>query len=330
MAGVTFANPEYLFLLAIIPVAVFWYWKRQRKLLAEIQVSTVKVFHAIPRTGRQRLRHALFALRILAFIFLIVALARPQSTSRGESVTTEGIDIVLATDISGSMLAEDFRPNRIEAAKRVAMDFIEGRPNDRIGLVVFAGESFTQCPLTIDHPVVVNLIKQVKSGMIEDGTAIGSGLATAVSRLKDSKAKSRVIILLTDGVNNRGSIDPMTAAQIAQTFGIRVYTIGVGTIGMAPYPVQTPFGTQYQNMPVEIDEALLQKIADLTGGKYFRATDNRTLKDIYLEIDRLEKTKIEVLQFRRHKEEYYAAAMFAGVFLLLEVLLGHTVFRKIP
>ncbi|MBI1804254.1 MAG: VWA domain-containing protein [Ignavibacteriae bacterium] len=326
----TFANPEYLVLLALVPISLAWYWKRQRQQLAELQVSTIKVFHAMPRTWRQRLRHVLFALRMLALILLVIALARPQSTSRGENVTTEGIDIILATDISGSMLAEDFRPNRIEAAKKVAMDFIDGRPNDRIGLVIFAGESFTQCPLTIDHPVVVTLIKQIKSGMVEDGTAIGSGLATAVSRLKDSKAKSRVIILLTDGVNNRGSIDPMTAAQIAQTFGVRVYTIGVGTIGTAPYPVQTPFGTQYQNMPVEIDEALLQKIADLTGGKYFRATDNRTLKDIYQEIDRLEKTKIEVLQFRRHTEEYYSVAMFAGVFLLLELLLSQTVFRKIP
>jgi len=330
MGGMTFANPEYLFLLVLVPIALVWYWKRQRKQLTEMQVSTVKVFLTIPRTGRQRLRHALFVLRMLALIFLIVALARPQSTSGGENVTTEGIDIVLATDISGSMLAEDFRPNRIEASKKVAIDFIEGRPNDRISLVIFAGESFTQCPLTIDHPVVVNLIKQVKSGMIEDGTAIGSGLATAVSRLKDSKAKSRVIILLTDGVNNRGSIDPMTAAQIAQTFGIRVYTVGVGTIGVAPYPVQTPFGTQYQNVPVEIDETLLKNIAELTGGKYFRATDNRTLKDIYQEIDRLEKTKIEVLQFRRHTEEYYGAAMSAGILLLMEVMLAQTVFRKIP
>ena len=330
MTGITFANPEYFVLLVLVPIAMFWYWKRQRKQLAELQISTVTVFHSMPRTWRQRLRHVLFVFRMIALALLIIALARPQSTSRGENVTTEGIDIILTTDISGSMLAEDFRPNRIEAAKKVGIDFIEARPSDRIGLVVFAGESFTQCPLTIDHPVIVNLIKQIKSGMVEDGTAIGSGLATAVSRLKESKAKSRVIILLTDGVNNRGSIDPMTAAQIAQTFGIRVYTVGVGTVGVAPYPVQTPFGTQYENMQVEIDEALLQKIADLTGGKYFRATDNRALKDIYQEIDRLEKTKIEVLQFRRHKEEYYTAAMFSGIFLLLEVLFSQTLFRKIP
>ncbi len=247
---------------------------------------------------------------------------------RGENVTTEGIDIVLATDISGSMLAEDFRPNRIEAAKRVVSDFVSGRPNDRIALVIFSGESFTQCPLTLDHAVLLNLLKDVRSGMVEDGTAIGMGLATSVSRLKDSKAKSRVIILLTDGVNNRGFIDPLTAAGIAQSFGIRVYTIGVGTIGTAPYPVQTPFGVQYQNVPVEIDEALLMKIAVQTGGQYFRATDNKKLKAIYDEIDRLEKTKIEVTQFRRHSEEFYATAGLAGLLLLLELLLSHTVFRS--
>jgi Ca-activated chloride channel family protein len=328
--GVTFANPEMFLLLLFVPALVFWYWKRQRSQLVELRMPTTKVFHTMPRSLRQRFRHTLFALRILALALLTVALARPQSTSKGENVNTEGIDIVLVTDISGSMLAEDFKPNRIEAAKNVAEDFIDGRPNDRIGLVIFAGESFTQCPLTLDHAVVKNLLSQVKSGMIEDGTAIGMGLATAVSRLKDSKAKSRVIILLTDGVNNRGFIDPLTAAGIAQSFGIRVYTIGVGTKGYAPYPVQTPFGVQYQNMPVEIDEALLQKIASETGGKYFRATDNRKLKAIYDEIDRLEKTKIEVTQFRRHKEEFYAAGVFAGFLLLLEVLLGQTVFRKVP
>ncbi|HTK83438.1 MAG TPA: VWA domain-containing protein [Bacteroidota bacterium] len=326
----TFANPEFLFLLALVPVMAFWYWKRQRQQLVEMQVPTLEVVRNVPRSWRQRLRHLLFVFRTIAFILLIIALARPQSTSAGENVTTEGIDIVLASDISGSMLAEDFHPNRVEAAKRVAADFIDGRPNDRIGLVIFAGESFTQCPLTLDHGVLKNLLSQVKTGMIEDGTAIGSGLATAVARLKESKAKSRVVVLLTDGVNNRGSIDPLTAANIAQTFGIRVYTIGVGTRGTAPYPVQTPFGTQYQNVPVEIDGILLQKIADQTGGKYFRATDNQTLKVIYEEIDRLEKTKIEVTQFRRHKEEFYSAAMFAGFFLLLEVFLSQTLFRKLP
>ena len=330
MTDVTFAQPGFFFLLILVPVAIYWYWRNHGRHLVELQVPTLKVYRAIPRSMRQRLRHSLFAMRLLAFILLTVALARPQSTSHGENVTTEGIDIILATDISGSMIAEDFKPNRIEAAKNVAMDFIDGRPNDRIGLVIFSGESFTQCPLTLDHAVLKNLLKEVKSGMIEDGTAIGMGIATAVSRLKDSKAKSRVIILLTDGVNNRGEIDPMTAAGIAQSFGIRVYTIGVGTVGVAPYPVQTPFGIQYQNMPVEIDEALLQKIADQTGGKYFRATDNQKLKAIYQEIDRMEKSKIEVTEFHRHKEEFYSAAMLGGLFLLVELLLSQTVFRKIP
>lgn len=326
----TFASPEYFLLLIFVPLMIYWYWKKQKQQLVELQVSTVQVFHSIPRSWRQRSRHLLFVFRLIALILTTIALARPQSTSKGENVSTEGIDIILVNDISGSMLAEDFRPNRIEAAKNVAMDFIDGRPTDRIGLVIFSGESFTQCPLTLDHGVVKNLLSEIKSGMIEDGTAIGMGLATAVSRLKDSKAKSRVIVLLTDGINNRGFIDPMTAAGIAQQFGIRVYTIGVGTIGMAPYPVQTPFGTQYQNVPVEIDEKLLQQIADQTGGKYYRATDNKKLKAIYDEIDRLEKTKIEVTQFRRHKEEFYTAAMFAGMFLLLELILSQTLFRKIP
>ncbi|TAK56835.1 MAG: VWA domain-containing protein [Bacteroidetes bacterium] len=330
MNDVSFANPEYFFLLLVVPLMVFWYWKKYRKQYVELQVPTVQVFHRVPKTWKHRLRHLLFVFRIFALVFLTIALARPYSTSKGEEVSTEGIDIVLANDISGSMLAEDFRPNRIEAAKKIAEDFIEGRPNDRIGLVVFAGESFTQCPLTIDHSVLIGLTKEIKSGMIEDGTAIGMGLATAVSRLKESKAKSRVIILSTDGVNNRGSIDPLTAAGIAQSFAIRVYTIGVGTQGMAPYPVQTPFGIQYQNVPVEIDEAVLQKIAELTGGEYFRATDNRKLKAIYEEIDKLEKTKIEVTQFRKHKEEYYSAAMLAGLFALLELIFSQTLFKKIP
>lgn len=330
MMGYTFANPEYFFLLLLIPLMVLWRWKRRDRYFAELQVPTVEVFQAIPRSWRQRLRPLLVFLRLASLILLTVALARPQSTSRGEKITTEGIDIILVADISGSMLAEDFRPNRIEAAKRVALEFVDGRPNDRIGLVVFAGESFTQCPLTIDHSVVKNLISEIRSGLIEDGTAIGMGLATAVSRLKDSHVRSRVIILLTDGVNNRGFIDPMTAAGIARSFGIRVYTIGVGTQGLAPYPVQTPFGIRYQNLPAEIDEGLLRKIAELTGGKYFRATDERKLRAIYEEIDQLERTKIEVTEFRRHTEEFYSAAIVAGVFVLLEVLLSLTVFRKNP
>jgi Ca-activated chloride channel family protein len=326
----TFANPEYFYLLLLVPLLAWWYVRKGRKAFTELRVPSMKPY-ASGRPGlKVRFRHLTTVLRLLALALVIVALARPQTTSEGENVSTEGIDIVLVTDISGSMLAEDFRPNRIEAAKSVASEFVEGRPNDRIGFVVFAGESFTQCPITLDHAVVKNLIASVRSGLIEDGTAIGMGLATAVSRLKDSESKSRVIILLTDGVNNKGAIDPMTAAGIASTFGIRVYTVGVGTIGMAPYPVQTPLGTQYRNVPVEIDEELLRNIAVQTGGKYFRATDNDKLRTIYEEIDRLEKVKIEVTQFRRHKEDFYAAGFLAGLLLLGEAALSLTLFRKIP
>ncbi len=330
MSNITFASPYFFYLLILIPVFIYWYWKHNRKQYVELQVSTLESFEFAPRSWRQRFRHLLFVFRMLTFILLVIALARPQSSTRSEKVTTEGIDIIISTDISGSMLAEDLRPNRIEAAKQVAFDFIDGRENDRIGIVIFAGESFTQCPLTTDRAVVKNLLKDVKSGIIEDGTAIGMGLATSVSRLKDSKAKSKVIILLTDGINNRGFIDPITASQIAQSFGIRVYTIGVGTIGLAPYPVQTPFGTQYQNVPVQIDEELMKKIAETTGGKYFRATDNKKLKAIFQEIDKLEKTKIEVTEFRRKSEQFTLAALFAGLFLLLELLFRYTIFRTNP
>jgi Ca-activated chloride channel family protein len=227
------------------------------------------------------------------------------------------------------MLARDFKPDRLEASKDVATEFISGRPYDRIGLVVFSGESFTQCPLTTDHAVLINLMREIQSGMIEDGTAIGMGLANAVSRIKDSEAKSKVIILLTDGINNRGEIAPATAAGIAKTFGIRVYTIGVGTQGMAPYPVQTPFGVQYQNMPVEIDEAILKEIAQTTGGKYFRATDNSKLVQVYGEIDKLEKSKIDVNQFIRKEEKYLTPAIIAFCLLALEMFIRYTVMRKL-
>lgn len=328
--NITFADPGYLYLLLLVPAMVLWYARRHRRLHVELQVPSVAPFRGTARSWKAALRHALPAARILAFVMLTVAMARPQSSSEGENVSTEGIDIVLVTDVSGSMLAEDFRPNRIEAAKEVAEEFVRGRPDDRIGLVVFAGESFTQCPLTLDHSVLVNLVGSVRSGLIEDGTAIGMGLATAVSRLKDGEAPGRVIILLTDGVNNKGSIDPLTAAGIAATYGIRVYTVGVGTVGMAPYPVQTPLGTQYRNVPVEIDEELLRRIADQTGGRYFRATDNEKLRTIYSEIDRLEKAKIEITQFRRHSEKFYAPAFLGGFFLLAEVFLSLTLMRKIP
>jgi Ca-activated chloride channel family protein len=280
-------------------------------------------------TFRHILRHILFAFRMIAIALLIIVLARPQKIDKYQDVTTEGIDIVLTQDISGSMLSRDFKPDRLEAAKNIATEFISGRPYDRIGLVVFSGVSFTQCPLTTDHAVLINLLREIQSGMIEDGTAIGMGLATAVNRIKDSQAKSKVIILLTDGVNNRGEIAPETAAEIAKTFGIRVYTIGVGTHGMAPYPVQTPFGIQYQDIPVEIDEAILQKIAETTGGKYFRATDNDSLEKIYKEIDKLEKSKIDVKQFSRKEEKYLLPALFAFCLLMLEITARNTIFKNL-
>jgi len=270
------------------------------------------------------MRHLGIVLRSLAVAALIVALARPQTSLSWQNTTTEGIDIVIASDISGSMLAEDFTPNRLEAGKNIAIDFIKARPDDRIGLVIFSGESFTQCSLTIDHDVLINLFKDVKSGMIDDGTAIGMGLATAVNRLKDSEAKSKVIILLTDGSNNTGSIPPITAAEIAKQFNIRVYTVGIGTHGYAPYPIQTPFGIQYQRMPVDVDEGTLTKIADITGGKYFRATDNMTLKNIYEHIDQMEKAKIAVTQYHKKTELFLPFALIALLCLTAEFLLKNT------
>ena len=267
-----FANPHYLYLLLLLIPLIVWYVLRMRKKQASLQVSSMQAFNT-PKatTWKVYLRHLPFVLRMVAVALIIVILARPQSTNSWENRNTEGIDIMLAIDISGSMLAEDLKPNRLEAAKNVAASFINGRPNDNIGLVVFAGESFTQCPLTTDHAILLNLFKDIQMGMIEDGTAIGLGLANAVSRIKDSQAKSRVIILLTDGSNNRGEIAPVTAAEIAHTFGVRVYTIGVGTRGEAPYPFPTPFGgVQYRNIPVDIDEPTLQQIASVTGGQYSR------------------------------------------------------------
>ncbi len=299
--------------------------------------SSLKVFQNIPRSWKEKFHHLPVILRFSALALLIVALARPQSFSSGENVTTEGIDIVIALDISGSMISEDFKPNRVEAAKNVAEKFIDERPNDRIGLVVFAREAFTQCPITIDHNVLENLLRKVEPGMVPDGTAIGNGIADAVGRLsggipsgKDGRAKSKVIILLTDGVNNAGEIDPLTAADIAKTYGIRVYTIGIGTEGEAPYPVQTPYGIRYQMMPVEIDEGLLKNIADMTGGEYFRATNNATLNEIYKKIDQLEKSKIEVTSYRS-AAELFPGWLDAGLILLLiELGLSKTVFRKVP
>ncbi len=326
-----FANPHYLYLLLLLIPLIIWYIFRMRKKQASLQVSAMEAFDTPKATTlKVYMRHIPFVLRMIAVALVIVILARPQSTNSWDTKSTEGIDIMMAIDVSTSMLAEDLKPNRLEAAKNVAASFINGRPNDNIGLVVFAGESFTQCPLTTDHAVLLNLFKDIQCGMIEDGTAIGLGLANAVSRIKDSNAKSRVIILLTDGVNNRGEIAPVTASEIAQTFGIRVYTIGIGTRGEAPYPFQTAFGVKYQNVPVEIDEELLKQIASNTGGQYFRATDNASLKSIYQEIDQMEKTKISVQQYSKKQEEYTPLALLIFALLLLELLLRNTWLRNIP
>jgi len=328
--GITFANPQLLYFLLLIPLLVAWYFYRLKKNNADIQISTTDGFGSGIKSVRLYLYYGLFILRLLSIILIIVALARPQSSLSRQDISIEGIDIVLAMDVSGSMLARDFDPDRLEASKEVAMEFIDGRPNDRIGLVIFSGETFTQCPLTTDHGVLKTLFQDLKSGMIEDGTALGDGLATAVNRLKTSKAISKVIILLTDGVSNMGALDPLSAAEIAKLYGIRIYTIGVGTTGMAPYPVQTPFGIQLQPMPVQIDETLLREVSRLTDGKYFRATNTVKLRQIYQEIDKLEKSKIDVTEFRKKKEEYLLLTLIACVLLAIEILLRNTVFKNIP
>ncbi|SDF00024.1 Ca-activated chloride channel family protein [Mucilaginibacter pineti] len=325
--GIEFAHPGFFWLFITIPLMVGWYIWKQKQLQGNLNVPSIKGFTIIKKSMVPRFRHLGIILRSLAMAALVVALARPQSSLSWQDSTTEGIDIMIASDISGSMLAEDFKPNRLEAGKNIAIDFIKNRPNDRIGLVIFSGESFTQCPLTIDHDVLINLYADIKNGMITDGTAIGMGLATAVNRLRGSEAKSKVIILLTDGSNNAGSIPPITAAEIAKQFNVRVYTVGLGTNGYAPYPVQTPIGIQYQRMKVDIDEGTLSKIASITGGKYFRATNNETLKDIYTQIDKLEKAKIDVTQYRKKTEMFMPWAIIALALLSLEFLLKNTLFK---
>lgn len=325
-----FANIEYLFLLLLLIPYLVWYILKRRKNEASIQFSDTSVYAHTPKSYKNYLLHVPFILRMIALVLLIIVLARPQTTNSWQNSEVEGIDIMLAIDVSTSMLAEDLKPNRLEAAKEVAAEFINGRPNDNIGITLFAGESFTQCPLTVDHAVLLNLIKDVKCGLIEDGTAVGMGIANAVTRLKDSKAKSKVIILLTDGTNNRGDISPLTAAEIAKEFGIRVYTIGVGTNGTAPYPYPVGGTVQYVNVPVEIDEKTLTQIAGTTEGNYFRATSNTKLKEVYEEIDKLEKTKLHVKEFSKRQEEYRYFALAAFICVLLEVLLRNSVLKKIP
>jgi len=331
----TFANNAYLLLLLLIIPAVVWYVMRGRKRKATLMIPSTGMFSGIGRSWKSYLIHLPFILELLAFAMLAIILARPQTTDRWQDTEIEGIDIMMCMDVSTSMLAEDLKPNRIEAAKSVAADFINGRPNDNIGLSIFAGEAFTQCPMTVDHAVLLNLFNSVNSdiaanGIIEDGTAIGMGLANAISRLKDSQAKSKVIILLTDGSNNRGEISPLTAAEMARSFGIRVYTIGIGTNGTAPYPVRSSFGVQYVNVPVEIDEDVLRQIASTANGQYYRATSNSKLKDVYEEIDKLERTKLQVKEFSKNQEVYQPFAMVLLLSLLLILLLKQTILKTIP
>ena len=321
MSNVSFAYPWVLLGLLLVPLMVVWYVLRYRKQEAALQYSDLAVFDGVARGMRARLRWVPYALLVVAVGAMVVALARPQSRLSRQEMKVEGIDIVLAMDVSGSMLAEDFKPNRLEAAKRVAAEFIDGRKSDRMGLVVFAGQAFTQVPLTVDHRVLLQQLGALKSGVVRDGTALGDGLATAVNRIKDSDTKSKVIILLTDGVNNQGSVDPLTAAEIATQYGIRLYTIGVGSLGKAPYPFKDQFGrVHYQNIDVEIDEELMQEMASLTGdGRYFRATNKKALQEIFAQIDEMEKSRIDVTQYAQTKDEQERWLWIALVACLLAV-----------
>lgn len=331
MGNIEFAYPAFLYALVLVPLMLAWYLWRGRKSSAPMKLSGFENLDERIGSSKVWLRHLLALFRMVVISLIIIVLARPQSSNQWEQVTTEGIDIVLCMDVSGSMRAMDFKPNRLEASKNVGIEFVNARQDDRFGLVVFAGESFTQCPMTTDRAVVVNFLKEISFGVIEDGTAIGMGLATAVNRIKESKADSKVIILLTDGVNNRGDVGPVTAAEIASGLGIRVYTIGVGSKGTAPIPVQDMFGrTITRDMPVEIDEEVLEKIAETTGGTYFRATDNNKLREIYQEIDQMEKTRLDIKHFSKNKEEYFPFLLAAMIILLVEVLLRYTIFRTIP
>jgi Ca-activated chloride channel family protein len=330
-----FANKEYLFLLVLLIPYLLWYLMYRKKSEPTMRLGDTFAYRYAPKSWKVRLIPLQLLLRIAAFVLLVLALARPQTQNSWKNKSVEGIDIMLAMDVSTSMLAEDLKPNRIEAAKQVAAEFIAGRPNDNIGLTIFAGEAFTQCPMTVDHASLLNLLQNVRTdiaarGLIQDGTAIGMGLANAVSRLKGSKAKSKVVILLTDGSNNMGDLSPMTAAEIARSLGIRVYTIGVGTNGTARYPMPVAGGVQYVNIPVEIDSKMLSLIASTTEGDFFRATNTRELRRIYKEIDQLEKTKLNVKKFSKRYDVYQPLAIAAVIVLLLEILLRITVFRRLP
>ncbi len=330
LTDIEFARQELLWLLVTIPMFVIWYIRKHRDISPDIRFVHSGFVKNVRKSFRLQLLHFPFVLRMLALIILILALARPQNISITRDVSIEGIDIMITLDISGSMLAEDFRPNRMEAAKRTALDFIDMRPNDRIGMTVFSGQSFTMVPLTTDHAMLKHLAANIRTGMVEDGTAIGDGLATAVNRLRDSDAISRVIILLTDGINNRGVIDPLTAAEIAELYDIRVYTIGVGSSEPVPYPFQTPYGVRYQDVEIPVDEELLKQIADITGGQYFWADRYDALEQVYEDVDQLERTKIDVTEFTHHQDEFLPLLILALIFISLEALLRQTWLRTIP
>lgn len=325
-----FLHPEYLYLLLVIVLLTVWYLFRLSKMQASFKLASTGAFGGMRSGFRVYMRHLPFVLRMISIALIIIVIARPQSVRSWEETETQGIDIVLALDVSGSMLSQDLQPDRLQAAKKVAAEFITDRPNDNIGLVIFASESFTQCPLTTDHKILLNLLSEIEFGMIEDGTAIGLGLATSVNRLKDSQSDSRVVILLTDGTNNSGQIAPLTAADLARSYGIRVYTVGVGTKGMAPTPVNTIYGIRMQNMPVDIDEKTLTEIAAMTGGQYFRAQDTEGLRQVYDEIDEMEKYLISVQNVTRRREMFLPFALLALGLTLLELLVRRTWLRNIP
>ena len=333
LTNIAFANKWVLWLIPLVVVlSVAWWYFRQQMQYPTLTFSDTASFKGFQNPLKGVLKKYSPLLRLLSLVFLLIAIARPQGSFDESKVTSEGIDIVLAMDLSGSMMAQDFKPNRMEAAKQTALEFIDGRPSDRIGLVVFAGESFTQCPVTIDHAIVKNQLHAIKNGLLEDGTAIGMGLATSVQRLKETESKSKVIILMTDGVNNRGAIDPGTAADMAMSFGVRVYTIGIGTNGQAYTPVgmDAQGNLIYDYAPVEIDEPVLRDISKKTGGKYFRATDNNKLKEIFDQIDKLEKTKINISAYSHKTEKFYLFALIAVVLLFIEWIFRYTILRSIP
>ena len=326
--NITFSQPWFFGLLVLIPGLIIWYVKQNNRQQGAISISDASARGL--SSWKTAFRHLPFVLRLLAITAMILALARPQNIYDEQNAEGEGVDIILCIDVSGSMTAQDFTPNRLEAAKKVAIDFVNKRLTDRIGIVIFSGESFTQCPLTTDHEVLISAIQHIRNGLLEDGTAIGSGLGTSVDRLRTSTSKSKVVILLTDGENNGGLIDPKTAKEIAKAFGIKVYTIGVGTDGYAPQPVQTPMGVVMQNGKVSIDEKLLKEIAGETGGKYFRAKNNEGLNGIYDEINTLEKSKVEISKQTHYIEKFFPFLLAALIFIFLELLLRFTVFRKFP